>query len=139
MLADAGARLVIVGHSERSENFGESDADVKAKAEAGLAAGLSVILCVGEPRAVRESGDAIDHVLAQVRQSLPDGFDRSRMAIAYEPNWAIGTGLVATTEDVAAIHGAILSASLQRMSGGAGRQDGSDAKGLLGRGRLGYY
>src|SRR3546814_10857040 len=68
MLADAGARLAIVGHSERRENFGESDADVKAKAEAGLAAGLSVILCVGEPRAVRESGDAIYHVLAQVRQ-----------------------------------------------------------------------
>src|SRR3546814_14853014 len=101
MLADAGARLVIVGHSERRENFGESDADVKAKAEAGLDAGLSVILCVGEPRAVREAGDAIDHVLAQVRQSLPDGFDRARLAIAYEQHWANGTGLVPTLEDVA--------------------------------------
>src|SRR3546814_4000176 len=59
--------------------------DVKAKAEAALAAGLSVILCVGEPRKVRESGDAINYVLAQVRQSLPDGFDRARLAIAYEP------------------------------------------------------
>src|SRR3546814_1364145 len=99
MLVDAGARLVIVGHSERREGFGESDADVKAKAEAALAAGLSVILCVGEPRKVRESGDAINYVLAQVRQSLPDGFDRARLVIAYEPIWAIGTGLGPTIED----------------------------------------
>ena len=107
MLADIGATLVIVGHSERREGFGESDADVKAKAEAGLAAGLSVILCCGEPREVRESGSAIDYVLAQIAGSLPDAFDASRLAIAYEPIWAIGTGLVPTVEDVAAMHGAI--------------------------------
>ena len=107
MLADIGAALVIVGHSERREGFAESDADVKAKAEAALAAGLSVILCVGEPREVRESGGAIDYVLAQVAGSLPADFDASRLAIAYEPIWAIGTGLVPTADDVAAMHGAI--------------------------------
>src|SRR3546814_6867680 len=71
MLADIGARVVIVGHSERREGCGESDADVRAKAEAGLAAGLAVILCVGEPRDVRESGGAIDYVLAQIAGSPP--------------------------------------------------------------------
>lgn len=110
MLADIGASVVIVGHSERREGFGESDADVRAKAEAGLAAGLSVILCVGEPREVRESGGAIDHVLAQVAGSVPDSFDAQRLAIAYEPIWAIGTGLVPTVGDVAAMHGAIRGA-----------------------------
>ena len=107
MLADAGAVLVIVGHSERREGFGESDVDVRAKAEAAMAAGLAVILCVGEPRGVRESGGAIDYVLAQVAGSLPADFDASRLAIAYEPIWAIGTGLVPTVDDVAAMHGAI--------------------------------
>ena len=107
MLADAGATLVIVGHSERREGCGESDADVQAKAIAALGAGLSVILCVGEPREVRESGDAIAYVLAQVAGSLPGDFDAARLAIAYEPIWAIGTGLVPTVGDVAAMHGAI--------------------------------
>ncbi|MBB5706881.1 triose-phosphate isomerase [Sphingopyxis panaciterrulae] len=142
MLADAGARLVIVGHSERREGYGESDGDVKAKAEAALAAGLSVILCVGEPRKVRESGDAIDYVLAQVRQSLPDGFDRSRLAIAYEPIWAIGTGLVPTIEDVAAMHGSIRAALTERIGAGAadlrllygGSVNGENAAELLGAG-----
>ena len=107
MLADAGASLVIVGHSERREGCGEGDADVKAKTDAALTAGLSVILCVGEPRDVRESGGAIDYVLAQIGGSLPTQFDPSRLAIAYEPIWAIGTGLVPTVDDVAAMHGAI--------------------------------
>ena len=107
MLADAGASLAIVGHSERREGFGESDGVVRAKAEAALAAGLSVILCVGEPREVRESGGAVDYVLAQVAGSLPAEFDPTRLAIAYEPIWAIGTGLVPTVADVADMHGAI--------------------------------
>ncbi|MBO9697471.1 MAG: triose-phosphate isomerase [Sphingopyxis sp.] len=119
MLADIGASLVIVGHSERREGFGESDADVCAKAEAGLAAGLSVILCVGEPRDVRESGGAIDFVLAQIAGSVPGEFDPARLAIAYEPIWAIGTGLVPTVGDVAAIHGAIRGALAARFGGKA--------------------
>jgi len=107
MLVYAGASLGSVGHSERREGFGESDSDVQAKAVAALGAGLSVILCVGEPRDVRESGDAINYVLAQVSGSLPGEFDATRLAIAYEPIWAIGTGLVPTIDDVAAMHGAI--------------------------------
>ena len=116
MLVDTGASLVIVGHSERREGFGETDADVKAKAEAALAAGLSVILCVGEPREVRESGGAIDYVLAQIAGSLPESFDPARLAIAYEPIWAIGTGLVPTVADVADMHGAIRT-KLREQSG----------------------
>ncbi|MFN4357386.1 triose-phosphate isomerase [Sphingopyxis alaskensis] len=119
MLADVGASLVIVGHSERREGCGESDADVRAKAEAALAAGLAVILCVGEPRSVRESGGAIDHVLAQVAESVPDALDPQRFAIAYEPIWAIGTGLVPTVADVAAMHGAIRSALADRFGDAA--------------------
>lgn len=119
MLVDIGASVVIVGHSERREGFGESDADVRAKAEAGLAAGLSVILCVGEPRDVRESGGAIDHVLAQIAGSVPDSFDAQRLAIAYEPIWAIGTGLVPTVGDVAAMHGAIRGALSERFGDAA--------------------
>ncbi|OHD00662.1 MAG: triose-phosphate isomerase [Sphingopyxis sp. RIFCSPHIGHO2_01_FULL_65_24] len=142
MLADAGASLVIVGHSERREGCGESDQDVKAKAEAALGAGLDVILCVGEPRSVRESGGAIDHVLAQVRESLPDSFDPTRLAIAYEPIWAIGTGLVPTTEDVAAMHGSIRAALSARIGTGSdvlrllygGSVNGDNAAELLGAG-----
>jgi triosephosphate isomerase (TIM) len=119
MLVDAGATLVIVGHSERREGCGESDADVRAKAEAALAAGLSVILCVGEPREVRESGGAIDYVLAQIAGSVPDDFAADRLAIAYEPIWAIGTGLVPTVVDVAAMHGAIRGALAARLGDAA--------------------
>ncbi|HEY0594383.1 triose-phosphate isomerase [Sphingopyxis sp.] len=140
MLADIGARVVIVGHSERRDGFGESDADVRAKAEAGLGAGLSVILCVGEPRDVRESGGAIDHVLAQVAGSVPDDFDPHRLAIAYEPIWAIGTGLVPTVADVAAMHGAIRGALAARFGDAAadmrilygGSVNGENAAELLG-------
>lgn len=142
MLVDAGATLVIVGHSERREGCGESDADVQAKAEAALAAELNVILCVGEPRAVRESGGAIDYVLAQVRESLPGEFDPARLAIAYEPIWAIGTGLVPTVADVAAMHGAIRAALTERIGAGAdvmrllygGSVNGENAAELLGAG-----
>lgn len=142
MLADAGASLVIVGHSERREGFGESDADVRAKAEAGLSAGLAVILCVGEPLEVRESGGAIDYVLAQVAGSVPESFDARRLAIAYEPIWAIGTGLVPTVGDVAAMHGAIRGALSQRFGDAAqeirilygGSVNGDNAADLLGAG-----
>jgi triosephosphate isomerase (TIM) len=114
MLFDVGASLTIVGHSERREGCGESDGDVRAKAEAALAAGLDVILCVGEPIAVREAGEAISYVLAQVHGSLPDGHAPARLSIAYEPIWAIGTGLVPTIADVAAMHGAIRAALAER-------------------------
>ena len=108
MLLDAGARLTIVGHSERREAQGESDADVKGKAEAALAAGLSVILCVGESDAVREAGSAVEIVSAQLDASLPGGIsDPLRFSVAYEPIWAIGTGKVAGIEDIGEMHAAL--------------------------------
>ena len=108
MLADAGATLTIVGHSERREAQGETDADVKAKAEAALAAGLNVILCVGESDSVREAGQAIATVSAQLDASLPATIpDPMRFAIAYEPIWAIGTGKVPSVGDIAEMHAAL--------------------------------
>lgn len=104
MLLDAGATLTIVGHSERREAQHESDADVRAKAEAALAAGLGVILCVGESLEVREKGDAITTVSAQLDASLPAS---PPTAVAYEPIWAIGTGKVPTMDDIAAMHAAL--------------------------------
>jgi triosephosphate isomerase len=107
MLADAGAAMVIVGHSERREAHRESDEHVRAKAEAGLRAGLLVILCVGESLAVREAGDAVATVERQLDSSLPRGVEVASLAIAYEPIWAIGTGKVPTTGDIAAMHTAL--------------------------------
>jgi len=108
MLVDAGARLTIVGHSERREAQHESDADVKAKAQAALAAGLDVILCVGESDAVREAGNAVATVSAQLDESLPGAIgEASRFSVAYEPIWAIGTGKVPSTADIGEVHAAL--------------------------------
>ncbi|HET9810947.1 MAG TPA: triose-phosphate isomerase [Sphingomicrobium sp.] len=107
MLADAGASMVIVGHSERRDAQRESDEEVRAKAIAGLDAGLLVILCVGESLAVRQSGDAVATVGAQLDASLPRDIDVDRLAIAYEPVWAIGTGKTATVTDIAEMHAAL--------------------------------
>ncbi len=108
MLLDAGASLSIVGHSERRQDQHESDADVRAKASAALAAGLSVILCVGESDAVRTNGDAVAHVSAQLDASLPEAIAESAaFSVAYEPIWAIGTGKVASIDDIAEMHAAL--------------------------------
>jgi len=107
MLRDAGARLTIVGHSERREAQRESDSEVQAKAAAALAAGLDVILCVGESLAIRESGEAVETVVAQLEGSLPHGAAVNGLAIAYEPIWAIGTGKVPTMAEIAEMHRAI--------------------------------
>ena len=107
MLKDAGAVLTIVGHSERRQAHGETDADVRAKAEAGLSHGLAVILCVGESLAVREQGEAVATVCAQLDASLPPGADTARLSVAYEPIWAIGTGLVASPADIGEMHAAL--------------------------------
>ena len=104
MLLDAGARLTIVGHSERREAQYETDADVRAKAAAALAAGLDVILCIGESDAVREAGDAVATVAAQLDASLPAS---PVGAIAYEPIWAIGTGKIPSLADIAQMHAAL--------------------------------
>ncbi|MES2492034.1 MAG: triose-phosphate isomerase [Pseudomonadota bacterium] len=118
MLADAGADFVIVGHSERRRDHGEDDALVKAKAEAALASGLGVIVCVGETLAERDAGAAETVVKAQVTGSLPEienGADvnPARVAVAYEPVWAIGTGRVAAVDDVIAMHRAIRATLLE--------------------------
>ena len=108
MLADAGAGFVIVGHSERRALHGESDAAVKAKAEAALAAGLGAIVCVGETEAERDAGKAEAVVTRQLTGSLPRGEGAAALlTVAYEPVWAIGTGRTASTGDVTAMHGAI--------------------------------
>ena len=108
MLADAGAGFVIVGHSERRALHGEADAAVKAKAEAALAAGLGAIVCVGETEAERDAGKAETVVTRQLSGSLPQGEGAAaQLTVAYEPVWAIGTGRTASTDDVAAMHGAI--------------------------------
>jgi triosephosphate isomerase len=101
---DAGARAVIVGHSERRADHGETDALVKAKAEAVLAQGMVAIICVGETRAQREAGKALAVVGKQVRGSVPSGSTADRIVIAYEPVWAIGTGLTPTLADIAEVH-----------------------------------
>lgn len=115
MLAEAGAEYVIVGHSERREAQGESDADVAAKALAARAAGLNVILCVGESLNVRDAGDAEAVVSAQLLASLPDGAAADWLAIAYEPIWAIGTGRIPTMEAVASMHAALRASLASRI------------------------
>lgn len=108
MLQDAGAVLAIVGHSERREAQRESDEEVKAKAEAALSSGLDVIFCVGEHLFDRENGKAVEVVELQVDHGLPDGVqDFHKLAIAYEPIWAIGTGKVPTMAEIAEMHSAI--------------------------------
>ena len=110
MLVDGGANFTIVGHSERRAMHGESDAVVRAKADAALGAGLSVIVCVGETEAERDAGQAEAVVGAQLEGSLPRGENAAdRLAVAYEPVWAIGTGRVPSVDDVAAMHRSIRS------------------------------
>ncbi|HEX5258860.1 MAG TPA: triose-phosphate isomerase [Sphingomicrobium sp.] len=118
MLLDAGAVLTIVGHSERRDAQRESDAEVKAKAEAALGCGLGVILCVGEMLEMREQGAAVQTVLAQLDASLPDrSAGGAELAIAYEPVWAIGTGKVPTSNEIAEMHGAIRKRLADRYPG----------------------
>jgi triosephosphate isomerase len=123
MLKDAGASHVIIGHSERRADHGETDALARAKTEAALAEGLTAIVCVGETRAEREAGRALAVTGLQVRGSLPPLADPSRVVVAYEPVWAIGTGLTPTAADVAEMHATIrgLLAEIYGPAGGAMR------------------
>jgi triosephosphate isomerase (TIM) len=108
MLRDAGATLTIVGHSERRDAQRESNEEIKAKAEAALAAGLDVILCVGESLEMRERGDAIATVVGQLGGSLPSVIaGEAKLAVAYEPIWAIGTGKIPTIVEIGEMHAAI--------------------------------
>ncbi len=140
MAREAGARFTIVGHSERRADQGETDADVKGKAEAAHREQLEVILCVGETMAQRDAGAAEEIVTAQLAGSLPAGADGGWLSIAYEPVWAIGTDRVASVGDVIAMHAAI-RAKLSRLIGDAahdvrllygGSVNAENATGLLG-------
>lgn len=114
MLADAGAVAVIVGHSERRAAHGELDRVVREKAKAAHRAGLAAIVCIGETAGERQSGLALEVVRRQLAGSVPDGARAADTAIAYEPVWAIGTGLTPTPADVAEVHGAIRKALSER-------------------------
>jgi len=107
MLKEAGAKSVIVGHSECRAEHGEGDGVVRGKAVAALAQGLQAIVCVGESDAERQAGDHLAVVTSQLQGSLPDDWKDGELVVAYEPIWAIGTGKVATPADVAEMHAAI--------------------------------
>ena len=141
LLKDIGCGYVIVGHSERRADHGETDAVVKAKAAGALKAGLAPIICVGETEAEREGGKTAAVIARQVKGSIPEDATAANAVIAYEPVWAIGTGKTATTDDIAAVHAqirdvvttahpGIQSAQLRILYGGSVK--GSNAKAILG-------
>ncbi len=104
MLADAGASTIIVGHSERRADHGETDVLVRQKSEAVWRAGLTAIVCIGETQDQRDAGETLDICRGQLNISLPDGTRSDNLVVAYEPVWAIGTGLTPTVRDVEQIH-----------------------------------
>ncbi|MEL7197192.1 MAG: triose-phosphate isomerase [Pseudomonadota bacterium] len=133
MLSDAGAKFVILGHSERRQGQSESNSLVQAKADAAFEAGLQVIMCCGEDEATRDSGKAVDFVTEQLTASLPTAGDwlgeaSERLSVAYEPIWAIGTGKTASLADIAEMHAAIRSLLVKLY----GEEQGSDIRILYG-------
>ncbi len=139
MIREAGATMTILGHSERRADQHETDADVKAKAEAVHAAGLGAIICVGETEEERDAGQAIDVVCGQLEGSFPDDADAGWLTIAYEPVWAIGTGRVPEASDVEEMHAAVRNKLSELMGDGAdavrilygGSMNGGNASELL--------
>ena len=122
ILADAGASYVIVGHSERRTDHGETDADVQAKAVAAVTAGLVAIVCIGETLEEREAGTTLEVVGRQLAGSVPEGSTGATLVVAYEPVWAIGTGKVPTLEQIAEVHDFIRAELAQRF--------GAEAQGM---------
>lgn len=119
MLADAGASYVLVGHSERRTDHGETDALVAAKAQAAYDAGLIAVICIGETLEERENGTTLSVIDTQLAQSVPDTADALNTVIAYEPVWAIGTGKVPTTDQIAQVHAHVRERLENRFSDGA--------------------
>ena len=119
MLKEAGCSAAIVGHSERRTNHGETDAMVQNKAKACQRAGLAAIICIGETLEERKAGKTLEVVTRQLKGSLPEGSAAANTVIAYEPVWAIGTGLTPTTAEVAEVH-ALIRAELAGLMGGEG-------------------
>ncbi len=126
-LVDAGAKYIIVGHSERRADHGETDAVVRAKAEAVLATKASVIVCVGETEAQKDKGQTLRVVGAQLKGSVPDGSTAKNMVVAYEPVWAIGTGRTPTVEDIDKVHSFIRKKLVERFG-----EDGNGVRILYG-------
>ncbi|WP_128254361.1 triose-phosphate isomerase [Falsirhodobacter deserti] len=118
MLVDAGASHVILGHSERRANHGETDAQVAEKITAAQAAGLTTILCVGETEAERDAGRALEVIGGQIDSSLPDDVDAARLVVAYEPVWAIGTGRTPTPDQISEVHDALRARLSDRLGTG---------------------
>ncbi|MFK7745613.1 MAG: triose-phosphate isomerase [Roseobacter sp.] len=104
MVAETGATYVITGHSERREAYSETDTQVHDKSAAAQAAGLTAIVCIGESLAQREAGAALPVIRAQLENSVPDGSTATNLVVAYEPIWAIGTGVIPTMEQIAEVH-----------------------------------
>ena len=121
MIKEAGGRIAIVGHSERRAENHETDVEVRAKAEAALAGGLTTIVCVGESELDRAAGEHVAVVERQLAGSLPDDWEEGELVLAYEPIWAIGTGNVATPADVTEMHAAIRAALVARYGDRGGR------------------
>jgi triosephosphate isomerase len=121
MLADAGAGAIIVGHSERRADHGESDTLVRQKAEAAWRAGLTAIVCIGETREQRDAGQTLDICGSQLKGSLPDAATAANLVVAYEPVWAIGTGLTPTAKDVEQVHRLIRDVLVGRFNGEGAR------------------
>ncbi|HYS86665.1 MAG TPA: triose-phosphate isomerase [Bradyrhizobium sp.] len=121
MLADAGASAIIVGHSERRADHGESDVLVRQKTEAVWRAGLTAIVCIGETQQQRDAGQALDICRGQLDLSLPDQAKADNLVVAYEPVWAIGTGLTPTVGDVQQIHKFIRDFLIARFNGEGAR------------------
>ena len=119
MLKDAGATFVIVGHSERRRDHGESNADVAAKALAARRAGLKAIVCIGETKEQRDAGEAHRVCCSQLDASVPDGATAQNTVVAYEPVWAIGTGKTATSADIRTMHAHIRAGLVKRLGAGA--------------------
>ena len=121
MLADCGVSAIIVGHSERRADHGETDAMVRQKAEAAWRAGLTAIVCIGETQAQRDAGQTLDICGGQLAGSLPDGATSTNVVVAYEPVWAIGTGLTPTAKDVEQVHAFIRGVLTHRFKGEGGK------------------
>jgi triosephosphate isomerase (TIM) len=121
MLADAGASAIIVGHSERRADHGETDVLVRQKAKAAWRAGITAIVCIGETQNQRDSGQTLDICGGQLQGSLPDGTTAGNLVVAYEPVWAIGTGLTPTVGDVEQVHRFIRDSLITRFKGEGAR------------------
>ncbi len=121
MLTDAGATHVILGHSERREDHGEQDEDVRAKARAAMEAGLVAIICVGESLEQREAANTLDIIGGQMSGSIPDQSTGENLVVAYEPIWAIGTGKVPTLDEIGEVHDFIRTRLEHRFGEGVGR------------------